>query len=650
MSLALLLHSRAWDPAPVRDALSTGSAAVEIVAAAQWDPRLVADRPTVVVLDDAFRRWLGPQGVRAAVEAGAAVVALGATGEADVPSDLPGADVISAFVPHGAGTRQLVVALRAAFREAAGRIEAARARADSAARAKEIAELTRIGVALSTERDYDVLLNLILAQARQITQSDGGSLYLVEGRDTPAPKLRFKLSQSDTLLNSGFVEFTIPLDHASQAGYVCSTGEPLVIDDVYFLPPDVEYSFNRSFDERMGYRSKSMLTVPMRNHRGEVIGALQLINRKRDAAAKLTPPAVVEQQVIPYSRRTVEIVNALAGQAAVSIENSLLYQNIELLFEGFVTAAVTAIEQRDPTTSGHSGRVASYTVSLAEVVDRSSAGAYRHINFTREQLKEIRYAGLLHDFGKVGVREQVLVKAKKLYPPDLALIRGRYAFIRRTAEAEYHRQRADFLAQHGREGYDGFVAQLEAEHRRELDGLEAFLRTVLSSNEPTLLPEGSFEELLKLAERSFVDIDGNVQPCLTDDEVRFLTIRKGSLDEAERLEIESHVTHTYRFLLEIPWTKELAQIPHIAYGHHEKLNGKGYPRKVAAADIPIQTRMMTISDIFDALTAADRPYKRAVPLARALDIMAAEVKDGMLDAELFALFVEGKVHEKLSAG
>jgi hypothetical protein len=242
----------------------------------------------------------------------------------------------------------------------------------------------------------------------------------------------------------------------------------------------------------------------------------------------------------------------------------------------------------------------------------------------------------------------VLVKAKKLYPPDLSLVKSRYAFIRRTAESEYQRKRADYLAAHGQAGYDRFLAELDAAHQKELEDLERFIKTVLSSNEPSLLPEGSFEELLSIAERCYTDIDGQEQHYLTDDEVRFLTIRKGSLDETERLEIESHVTHTYRFLLQIPWTKELSQIPLIAYGHHEKLNGSGYPRRVQAGEIPLQTRMMTISDIFDALTAADRPYKRAVPLQRALDIMQEEVKVGMLDSELFRLFIDGKVFEKLA--
>ena len=226
---------------------------------------------------------------------------------------------------------------------------------------------------------------------------------------------------------------------------------------------------------------------------------------------------------------------------------------------------------------------------------------------------------MLHDFGKVGVREQVLVKAKKLYPPDLSQLKQRYAFIQRTADREFYRKRMEFLEESGRDGYDEFVRDLTAEHDGQLEELDHFMKLILESNEPSVLPEGSFEELLKYADRFYVDIDGAEQPYLAEDEVRFLSIRKGSLDESERLEIESHVTHTYRFLQQIPWTKELSAIPDIALGHHEKLKGSGYPGSVKAAGIPVQTRMMTISDIFDALTASDRPYKRAVPLDRAID-------------------------------
>ena len=574
------------------------------------------------------------------------MIGIGSEGEEAVP-DLVPEQLLSAFLVPPFGAKQLLVALRTAFRDTATRMDNKRLQAESAARTREMDELTRIGVALGTERDLDTLLDMILSQARRITMSDAGSLYLVEKVEGDSPTLRFKLAHTYSRPDMPLVEFTMPINHKSIAGYVAATGQPLVIDDAYFLPPDVEYTFNRSNDEKHDYRTRSMLTIPMVNHKDEVIGVLQLINRKRNLDAKLETKQDFDTQVTPYSPRTVELVSGLAGQAAVSIENSQLYKSIERLFEGFVTAAVTAIEQRDPTTFGHSGRVATMTVAIAKATDRTGEGKYRDLTFSREQIRVIRYAALLHDFGKVGVREQVLVKAKKLYPPDLALIKQRYAFIRRTSEGIFYRQRAEYLEQHGQQGYDAFLAKLTREHDENMKSLDRFLSLVMKSNEPTVLPEGSFADLLRYAEESYPDIDGTDLPFLTEDEARFLTIRKGSLDESERLEIESHVNHTYRFLQQIPWTEELQAIPTIAWGHHEKLDGRGYPRGVRGDDIPVQTRMMTITDIFDALTASDRPYKRAVPIESALNIMSSEVEGGMLDTELFQIFHEAKVYESL---
>ncbi|OLD03290.1 MAG: hypothetical protein AUI99_04625 [Gemmatimonadetes bacterium 13_1_40CM_3_69_22] len=604
----------------------------------------VDERPTVLVLDAESRSALPLDALRAFVDAGGAIVALGRDGEPDVPAAIP-SELLSGFVRHPAGARQLLVAVRSGYREAAARAETARARAEAASRGREIGELTRIGVALGTERDLDSLLDLILTQARRITSSDAGSLYLIEG-EPGQKRLRFRLAQTYSKPEAPFVQFTMPMDRTSLAGYAAVTGEPLVIDDAYFLPPDVEYTINRSFDERYGYRTKSMLVIPMKDHREQVIGVLQLINRKRNLEAMLATPAEVEQHVVPFSKRTVELVTALAGQAAVAIENGQLYREIERLFEGFVQAAVRAIEQRDPTTFGHSGRVADMTVRLATVVDQAAEGLYRSHKFTREQLREIRYAGLLHDFGKVGVREQVLVKAKKLYPLQLELIRQRHDFVRRSAEQEFWRKRAEFLETHGRKGYEQFLRGLEQERAHALAELDRFMAAVARANEPTVLPAKRFDELLDLAGRTYADLAGTARPYLTDEEVRYLTIPKGSLDETERLEIESHVNHTYNFLREIPWTRELQDIPLIAYGHHEKLDGRGYPRHVTGDAIPIQTRMMTISDIYDALTAADRPYKAAVVPARALDIMDEEVQAGQLDSELFRLFVAAKLFER----
>ncbi len=574
----------------------------------------------------------------------AALIGIGDPGDAEPPSDFP-TELLSGFLPGNAAPGLVSAQLRGAFRHAASLVAYRAVRAQERERHRELAELTRVGVALTTERDLLSLLTLILSQARRITTSDAGSLYLVERDENGHPEaLRFKLSQNETLTSVPLSEFTVPIDNSSLAGYTAATREPLVIPDVYLLPEDVSYRLNRSFDEKFGYRTKSMLVIPMTTHRDEVVGVLQLINRKRLMGTRLTTAETVDREVLPYDERSVELVSALAAQAAVSIENSMLYENIERLFEGFVTAAVSAIEARDPATFGHSERVATMTVSLARAVDRGGAGQYRGTRFSRTQLRELRYASLLHDFGKVGVSEQVLVKEKKLYSSDIEAIRGRFAFLKRTASLEFERRRAEWLLRNGRDGYDALVTELSGRLRQHEAELDHLLAAVIAANEPTILSEEAGEELACLAKRMFTDIEGMERPLLTDEEVRFLTITRGNLDEQERREIEAHVTHTFRFLQQIPWTRELRDIPRIAYAHHEKLNGEGYPRGVRGDEIPVQTRIMTIADIYDALTATDRPYKPAVPSERALDILRMEAKEGMLDKDLLATFIESRVY------
>jgi HD-GYP domain-containing protein (c-di-GMP phosphodiesterase class II) len=605
-----------------------------------------AERPTVIVVDHALLASAGSDDdALRELAARAALVWMGETGETSPPATFP-AELLTCFLAGDAPVATVITALRGAFRHAASIVAARRATEDAAERSRELADLTAIGVALSTQRDLGTLLEMILTQARRLTNSDAGSLYLVERDDAgSATRLRFAMAQNHSLPGLPFSTFTVPIDHASLAGYAAATGEPLVIGDVYLLPDDVTYRQNRSFDDAFGYRTKSMLVLPMKSHRDEVVGVLQLINRKRSPGMRLMSDDVVEREVLTYDSRCVELTSALASQAAVAIENGKLYEDIERLFEGFVTAAVTAIESRDPTTSGHSGRVATLTVGLAEVIDRASDGTYRDVSFNREQLRELRYAGLLHDFGKVGVREQVLVKQKKLYPQDLQVIRHRFAYLLQRADLEFERGRAESLLTTGRDGYEQALAELDSARIGRREELTGFLDAIVRANEPTILPEGSFELLERIHERTFTDFEGIDRPLLEDDELRFLMIRKGNLDEQERREIESHVTHTYRFLEQIPWTRELRAIPTIAYGHHEKLNGKGYPNRVDGAAIPLQTRMMTIADIYDALTATDRPYKRAVPTDRALDILRMEATDGMLDADLLSAFVAARVFD-----
>src|SRR4051812_24964359 len=515
-------------------------------------------------------------------------------------------------------------------------------------KSQELHELNSIGVALSAQRDIDKLLRLILLKAREITAADAGSLYLVErGKDPESQtddKLRFELAQNDSVPVGAFQASEVPLTEASIAGYVALSGQIVNVADAYHLPAGSPFKVSQSFDEKSGYRTKSMLVVPMRDHQGMVIGVIQLINKKRDARVVLQPVQLVEEAVIPFTSVDEELVTSLASQAAVAFENARLIQDIRDLFNAFVDASVTAVESRDPTTSGHSKRVATLTVGLAEKVDSLDTEPFRAVRFTRDQLQEIRYASLLHDFGKVGVREKVLIKGKKLYVGELMLIRQRFAYIKRTMEAEHLRAKLEQM-QTGQTAPDLLLA-MDRAYDAQRDEIDSLLRMIMQANEPTILEEESFRALMDLTSRSFADAEGSRQPFLTPNEVSALSIRKGSLSEKERREIESHVTHTFKFLSEIPWTGEFRRVPEIAYAHHEKLDGTGYPRRLKAVEIPLQSRMMAISDIFDALVAWDRPYKKAVPVDRALNILRDEAGMGKLDRQVLDVFIEAKIYEK----
>ncbi|HXI04330.1 MAG TPA: HD domain-containing phosphohydrolase [Candidatus Saccharimonadales bacterium] len=525
------------------------------------------------------------------------------------------------------------------------------------AQGRELQELNRIGVALSAERSVDRLLEMILSKCREITSADAGSLYLVEKKEGAAGEesddlagkdLVFKLAQNDSV-PVAFSTHRMEISRKSLAGFVVLTGEPLAIDDAYAIPPDCEYEFNRSFDEASGYRTRSLLVIPMRNHREEIIGALQLINRKRDSRARLNLPGAVDEQAIPFDARSAGLASSLASQAAVAIENARLYQDIQALFEGFIRASVTAIESRDPTTSGHSERVARLTVGLAEKVDREGSGPLAGIRFTRTDIREIQYASLLHDFGKIGVREDVLLKGKKLYPDELEAVKARFRYVRRSLELDTARRK---LALHERADREQAVAGakvLDAELAARLADIDRYLQLVLEANEPTVLRREVSVLLRTVEAASFSGPGGEVFRLLEPEEAENLSIEKGSLSLEERREIESHVTHTYEFLATIPWTRELSQVPRIAGAHHEKLDGSGYPRGIGVREIPLQSKIMTISDIFDALTARDRPYKKAMASTRALDILASEVKEGKIDGDLFRIFVDSRVYEKVLA-
>ncbi|HEX4421201.1 MAG TPA: HD domain-containing phosphohydrolase [Kofleriaceae bacterium] len=515
--------------------------------------------------------------------------------------------------------------------------------------------MIKIGRLLSQERDIKKLLAIILRHACDVTNADAGSIYIVEGHDDDVIKrrLRFEVSQNDSRELPASTP-VMAVSATSIVGQCVLSSDRINIPNLYGLePPGVGnnpwgFVHDRSFDDKNRYQTRSVLAVPMISARNEVIGVIQLINKRAKGWIQLDLPSDFEDGVVPFDEISETYIFALASQAGIALENVLLYGEVKTLFDGFVKAAVTAIESRDPTTSGHSERVARLTVNLAIAVNETDVGHFREVRFSDDDLVQIQYAGLLHDFGKVGVREHVLVKAKKLYEHERALILQRFQLIKRGYKIEGLESKVRYLTESTREQVAAQLAGVDRELAGRVAELDDIIKSVLAANEPTVLDQGGFERIAEIAGMTWRDDDGAAVPFLSENEACCLQIRRGSLTEHERIEINSHVVHSYNFLRRIPWSRTLRDVPDIAGSHHEKLDGTGYPNALRGAQIPIPARMMAISDIYDALTASDRPYKKAMPAEKALDILASDVKRGQLDDDLFSVFVAAQVWTKSS--
>jgi len=481
-------------------------------------------------------------------------------------------------------------------------------------RNEKLSALLDVAKALIEEHTIDPLLDLIMAESAKTVDAERCSLFIMarDGKELWS-KIAHGLAEGQSIIR-------LPVGQGI-AGQVAKTGRPLNIPDAYNDP-----RFNRAVDVSTGYKTTSILCVPMLGRDRNVVGVVQALNHREG----------------PFSADDEELLMALGAMAAAAIENANLYEEIEQLFEGFVTASVTAIESRDPTTSGHSERVAMLSVVCFESLPRSGP-EFSDVRVSPREMRELRYAALLHDFGKVGVRENVLVKAEKLYPHELDVLRARFREARQQAEVEMLRARVELLERGGREAAREPSKQLEQSWRKKDAELREMLDFIEACNRPTVLESKGFERLKEVAAHSFGTVDGRRQALLSPAELGNLQIPRGSLNESERKEIESHVVHTYNFLKQIPWTRELARIPEIAGGHHEKLDGTGYPRGINEGALPVQTRIMTIADIYDALTASDRPYKAAMPHAKALEILESEAKRKKIDARLLQIFIEADV-------
>jgi|LULX01.1.fsa_nt_gb HD-GYP domain-containing protein (c-di-GMP phosphodiesterase class II) len=515
-------------------------------------------------------------------------------------------------------------------------------------------ELHDIGVSLSSEKDLNALLNLIVSKAMNLTYADGGTLFLIESAPDSTEqqddywankRLRLQVSKNHSRKIDLKPTHLLELSSDTIVGNVILNGKSILIEDYQQQTQQKEFKWGgNEFDKKFNYHTKSLLTVPIRDTEKQVIGAIQLVNSKKHPDTILSDAESFLAEVIPFEKRDVKFVESIASQAAIAIGNAKLLDSVQILFDGFINASVKAIESRDPTTSGHSSRVATLTIALAETVDQLKSGRFADTSFSADQLSEIRYASLLHDFGKIGVRERVLVKSKKLYPEEQQALMDRFRLIRAMMELKSSKEQISYFLDETHENalwkYDVNSDLLQA----KLEELDDYLKLILSANEPSVMAQEGFEKLQEIAQLTFQPPIGGPVCYLSEDELNSLSVKKGSLNEKDRQEIESHVTHTFNFLKIIPWSENLNRVPEIAHAHHEKLNGSGYPQQLTESEIPLESKMMTIADIYDALTAWDRPYKKAMPSERALNILNFEAKDKHIDPVLLEIFISAKLY------
>ena len=506
---------------------------------------------------------------------------------------------------------------------------------------ERIRRLNEIGIALSTEKDTNKLFELILEEAKNITNADGRTLYMVDNKGN----LKFEIMRNDSMntIMGGTSGVDIPFpavpkyfddgepNLSNVSAYAAITGDTINIDDAY-EEKGYDFSGAKAYDKSSGYRSKSFLTMPLKNHENEIIGVMQLIN----ATDKNTG------EVIPFTPEVQEQVESIASQGAVSLTNKRLVEGLKILFEAFIKLIATAIDKKSEYTGGHCNRVPVITMMLAEAVEKVDYGKYKDFSMTEDERYELYIAGWLHDCGKVATPPHVVDKATKLetITDRIETVKTRFEVLRRDAEIDYLKKKMKLNG-----SSNGALKKFEKEYNDKLEQLtddETFIEKCNVGGE--FMQQELQDRVVNISKYDYVD-HGEKKSFLSENEIRNLNIAKGTLLPEEREIINDHIVITIDMLNELPYPKHLRKVPEFAGGHHEKLDGTGYPKGLIDADMSVQAKMMAIADIFEALTAADRPYKDGKKLSMAMRIMGFMKNDYHIDKDLFEIFVKEGVYK-----
>ena len=497
---------------------------------------------------------------------------------------------------------------------------------------QQVEDIINIGIALSAEKDRNRLLDMIVSEARRITNADAGTLYLCQG-----DCLTFKIMQNESMNTfwGGHGEPIdlppVPIKMENVSAYVAITRKSVNIANVY-QAEEFDFSGPRKFDEATGYKTLSMLVIPLVNHEDTVIGVLQLINARNEKG-----------ELIPFEPYFENVINSLASQAAIFITNMQLLNDIENLFNSFVEVMATAIDSRTPYNANHTRRVALLAGELARAINQEKSTGKQVAVFSEEQIAQLVMAGWLHDIGKIATPLEVMDKATRI-ERQLELVMQRFDYIAASTRAQYLEKKLELI------GYEAELEELERCWQVEQEYLKQARELVLLADNPATFEDADIrEKLQEIATRTYRDSNGNLKPWLTERELTALSVVKGTLTEEERSIMEDHVVVTARMLDKIPFTRKLKDVPYFASIHHEHLDGKGYPKGLKGEEIPLEGRILALVDVFDALTADDRPYKKAMPLEQALKILGFMVKDGELDGELLDIFIRNEVWEKIES-